>query len=176
MGERALKLVERKLASNLRLQAPTVRQVFAAPLLYADTPAETRLSVRLFDWLAERSVGHRPAPVKLKIEQLGLISGQELQAQLAGRGLIYDEHSLLMRLLSHDVQETGNNDPNSPGFVLSTTGAPNLLPVAENLAINICRVNHCRHDPPHWDCDLILIDDRQGKWVQPRVITIARRY
>lgn len=175
MGERVLKLAERRLADELFLQAPGACQTHAR-LLYRDTPAEARLSVRLVSWLTQNSAGHRPSPVNLEIESIDLISGQDLQTQLARRNLVYDEHSLLMRLLSHDVQEGYNNDPKSPGFVLAADGSPNLIPVGKNLAINVCRMGRQLHVSAHWDCDLGLIDDRQGKYAHLRVITIARRY
>lgn len=175
MGEPALKLVERRMTSKLYLGVPAdcpARSFQMVPEMMAD---EARLSGRLVSWLEQHSVGHVPSPVQLRAQSLTM-DGQAMRTRIAAEGGIYDETSLLMRLLVHDYVETVFDDPKTPGFILVADGSPNLLPLGSNLAINVCRIGHCVHLAPHWDGDLVKIDDRYGNWAHANVITVERRY
>ena len=174
MGQPALKLVERRQTTRLFLQVPSSSQE-PSERLFAETPGETRLSLRLVTWLEQHGVGHVPSPVHLVAESLTM-DGHTLRTRLAAERGIQDEASLLMRLLAHDQLESANENPESPGFILVADGSPNLLPVGSNLAINICRIGHFVHIPPHWDSDLVKIDDRHGNWANANLITVERRH
>lgn len=174
MGERVLKLVERRMTSKLFLQVSSGCQK-PSERLFAETPGEARLSLRLLSWLEQHSVGHVPSPVHLAAQPLTM-SGQGMRTRIAVERSIQDETSLALRLLEHDQQESTSEDPESSGFILVADGSPNLLPVGANLAINICRIGHFLHIPQHWDADLIKIDDRHGNWAHANLITVERRH